>query len=582
MSDSESQANELRLLEEKRLTAGLTPDEEARAAHLSAGLAPCGGFDVNAAAASVLAELDPAAPLAYDPSGWASAAGAAPHGDDQGAYAPAAADPAAYGLDPSDPNAAAWAAWYADQGWTPADVAAHWAQSAQEEGAAQQDAAAPYDAPAGAQDAGQAVEGAPWDQDAAYASGEDTAAIATAGAPAAGDVPLDAPWEAPEPSLAATWDAPVATPSYAPDGEEAEAPAPLDGATSMWDLGARSAAAGAAHPGSAEFQHVTPAGWPGGEGSDLLDALQLASGGSFSEGFAAPAEPAAAAPELPPFELGAAAPPADVPGADVSIDLAFGDELEGVPEPTVAAPEPAAAQPPIPLSPLDLDLRAPGEGAASPDLGSWMEQAVPSGDHAVDFAAFEAEPHEPDPLADATAMWGLPAATPPEPPALELGPRDREPGTPGAPVPEPWSQASIASPSEFLAFAAAVPGATDAPPGEPAEPPPVELAEITDADIIEVGTDVIEVPVAEPSPLDDLEAPAPEAALFPEPAIEPSVAEPPALDPRGDAFGAPAAELEPLPDVPVSLDLTPAPFALSALTEPPAATASSSTPPTAR
>jgi len=574
MSDSESQANELRLLEEKRFTVGLTPDEEARVAELSAVVAPWGGFDVNAAAAEVRAEIDPASATGYDPNAWAGAADAA-QGYDPGAYAPAAADPAAYGLDPNDPNAAAWAAWYAEQGWTPADVAAHWAQYAQAEGAAQQDEAAPpHDAAAAARDAASAAETAPWEQDQGYAFEEDAAAIAAPGAPAPADVSLDAPWGAPEASLAATWDAPVATPSYAPDGEVAEAPAPVEGATSMWDLGARSAALGAAQPASPEFQHVTPAGWPGDQGTDLFDDFQLASGGSFSEGLAPPAAPAAASPELPPFELGAPAARAEVASADVPIDLPLGDELDGVAGTAVAAPEPAAAQPAIPLPALDLDLQAQGEGASPPDLGSWMDHAVPHGDHAVDFAAFEAEPHEPgapDPLADATAMWGLPAASPPEPPALELGPRDREPGTLDEPAPEPWSEASIASPGEFLAFAAAAAEAADAPPGGLPEPPG-ELAEITDADIIEVGTDVVEVPpVAEPSPLDELEPPAYEATPFPEPANEPPVAEPLAFEPTGDAFAAPAGSLEPLPDVPVNLDLTPAPFALAALGEPPIA-----------
>ena len=172
MSDSASQVNELRLLEQKRLTAGLAPEEEARRAALSGAVgtpAPTRGFDVKAAAAQVRALLDPAAtplatfaarapdarlpapatppaPAVADPvlpsagaldldlgapgAGWDddAVAVAAPVYDAAAPVYDAAApiyDAAAYGLDPNDPNDAAWAAWYAEQGWDPATAYAY-------------------------------------------------------------------------------------------------------------------------------------------------------------------------------------------------------------------------------------------------------------------------------------------------------------------------------------------------------------------------------------------------------------------------------------------------------------------------
>jgi hypothetical protein len=55
MSDPATPENELRLLEQKRSTVGLTPEEEARLESLATALPPIAGFDVNAAAAEVRA-----------------------------------------------------------------------------------------------------------------------------------------------------------------------------------------------------------------------------------------------------------------------------------------------------------------------------------------------------------------------------------------------------------------------------------------------------------------------------------------------------------------------------------------------
>src|SRR5512142_2084450 len=55
MSDSASLANELRLLEQKRLRDGLSPAEDARRGVLAAEAPAPRGFDVNAAAAEIRA-----------------------------------------------------------------------------------------------------------------------------------------------------------------------------------------------------------------------------------------------------------------------------------------------------------------------------------------------------------------------------------------------------------------------------------------------------------------------------------------------------------------------------------------------
>jgi hypothetical protein len=589
MAESVSPADELRLLEEKRLTVGLSPDEEARLAELSAapGAAPWGGFDVTAAAAEVRAAIDPAAP-AYDPSAWAATdpgaqawdasadAGSGAAAEAWGEAAPAAVDPAAYGLDPNDPNAVAWAAWYAEQGWTLADVEAYWAQQAQAEGqgegAALADVAAPCEDPGtavepeaqpyGAELEAQpdTVEAAPWSQDPASAFDPGADAVAPDAQPEVEGAPLDASpdagWDAPEAPLAATWDAPVEAPSYAPDGEVAEAPAPVEGATSMWDLGTRAAAsAPPPAPGATEFQHDVPAGWPGDSAPSLLDDLELASGGSFSAGLASPPQPAAPTPELPPFDLGAEPQRAELPEVppDIPIDLALEEEGGALP-PVEPEPGTTEATPPVSVPPLDLglELTATGEEvAAPPGVPGWAEHAIPPGDHAVDFAAFDAEPHDraaPEAPGDPTAMWGL-AGAPPEAPALDIWQDEPEAAPVGESPPEPWTEASLAAPSEFLAFAAAAAGADTPAPAEVVDVPPAEVEEILDEDILEVGEDVIEVtPPVEPQAVAEPEPPpdsyAPEAYVPELPAPEAPVPE---------AMAAPEAALPPLPDEPVDV-----------------------------
>ncbi|HTP26253.1 MAG TPA: hypothetical protein VMK12_11405, partial [Anaeromyxobacteraceae bacterium] len=178
MPDPASQANELRLLEQKRNKIGLTEQEEARRS-AAASPAGSGGFNVRVAAQEVRVQMDgkaqaPAikeasAPLASpgkkrsldaecapEPALPCSVANktiaaGSPAGDDEScrdasgtgrAEAGAQAyDAVAYGLDPSDPTTQAWLQWFREQGWDPATAYA-WAQAQQTEKGTDQDAGA--------------------------------------------------------------------------------------------------------------------------------------------------------------------------------------------------------------------------------------------------------------------------------------------------------------------------------------------------------------------------------------------------------------------------------------------------------
>ncbi|HET9595334.1 MAG TPA: hypothetical protein VFP65_07125 [Anaeromyxobacteraceae bacterium] len=442
-----SPADELRHLEEKQFTVGLTDEEQVRLAALSEPAPAGGGFDVAAAAAGVLAETPPGA------GPWT------------------AAD---YGWDPSDPNAVAWAAYYSELGWDPAAVQAHLAaEAAASAGEAQpevetaefaagepappiDDVAAPFDDLALPSDGADAIAAAPWD------TGEPTAALESLGSPLADSLgaPLaeaavePAPAPADEPAMPAlelvhpepeaeaeaatagpsAWDAPAPEASYAPEGEDVPAPVAAAGGTQVWDLSAVQAAlaagsgpaveagasavellptfdagpeAAAASDEPPDFRHDVPPGWPGEPEAALQADFELAGSGSFDPASTAalpgmdalpPAFPdLAPAPEAPPEPPVAAAAPesTDVALDDFDIELE-GDDLE----PAAEAPEVehAPADPTDRLAALDLSAPFLGEPEPEPELEpaagvDWAAaHAVPAGDSAVDLATFEAEP----------------------------------------------------------------------------------------------------------------------------------------------------------------------------------------------
>jgi hypothetical protein len=462
MSDSASQVNELRLLEQKRLTAGLAPEEEARRAALSGAVgtpAPTRGFDVKAAAAQVRALLDPAsaplatfaarvpdvrlpapgtppAPAVADPvlpSAGAldlelGAPGAAWDDEAVAVAAPvydAAApvyDAAAYGLDPNDPNDAAWAAWYAEQGWDPATAYAYALQLSAQGGGVDPD-----------------------DPNAVHAD-PGTDPLGTAAA--VQDVGLGE----------------ASFPVFGPPGCEPEAVPELSSEAAL-EL----------------HSEVVP---------ELSSEAALE---SPSE--AMPELPCEVAPELssevaldlPPMELGAL----DVPIAE-AVPL---DALE--PEPDYAADpgltfEPEAA-------------RTEKGDPPFPEV-TWAELAVPANDQPVDFTVFDAEPDighakEEERGAETTALWELPTGSQPQLPALDLsaGEPSRSGGSafsvPGLPGDE----------SDGL-------GGVAAPVGE--APLEGELIELLDEDIIQVAEEVVDV--ATPASSDPLELLAPVEAALPQ------------------------------------------------------------------
>lgn len=530
---------------------------------------PSAGFDVNAAAAGVRAELGPAAPAFGGP--WS------------------AAD---YGWDPSDANAVAWAAYYSGQGIDPAALAA---QQAAEAAVAEPAAEAmglettSGDTPL-APELDLISEPEPTVTEPALAAAPPRPAVETprdlhaevdgGSAPAQAspftfdDAPLDDLAFGPVPS--GDEPSPGAVPVHL-------APGAVDGGSAIWELlpadPAPAAAAALALP------RELPATWSADERA-RLDDFQLASGGSFDE----PTAPIgdltdaseSAAPDLlddfsqalPALDLevpggadtAAALPPApsaavdpvplpafDLAAPERSIDLGF---VEGEP------PAPAPATAVTPAEPLALipDLETPEAAPGAPhepelelDL-SWAEHAVPLGDDGVDLASFDAAPHSDRPL-DGTAMWGLPTrplpAAPgssavhlgllgdaaPLPTPLTVSPDLGDLGEPldgslfleplqdlsgeptGAPAPDPWDvPVPPAAPLDIVPESGA--GPFDL--GAPEAPPPPAHGEA----ILEVGEEVVEIPAEEPElpAATAAEAPAPEpAAAPPAPAPAPAV-----------------------------------------------------------
>ncbi len=579
MSDPASHVNELRLLELKKLRGGLSPEEEAHRASLS-GVVPTSaprGFDVRAAAAQVRALLDsapatppeavpvkpataaafapalpvvlpPAAPPEADPrqeacavplsDAWSTAApdptaAAGEEGARDPGAAPAAPvyDAAAYGLDPNDPDAAAWAAWYAEQGWDPATAYAYAQQM-----------------------------NAQYETDASGAGAESAACDRGAGELLAQDPSAVAPPAIPE----ATPGGPEEIPDLLPEDELS------------------SAAASPAHGDvAAADEHAGP--------RESLDGLLATPPGEDATAFT-PMSSGEALREIPPLELEALDGPLDEPAAvgpgepDVAVDLwpTFGD-----PAPADGLADPEGAEPPLEVT----DASA----AAAPSV-DWAEHAVPAGEEPVDFTAFEAEPAAATPApeggreAEQTAMWEFPAALrqdfgaelPAQPdvsagaadeftPADLAGSAVEMPLLETPPLPEEGNPPSVP--------AAGIGGERVA---ESLEPPPPELLEIQDDDILEVGDAVVEVAeAATADPLQTSGGAPPEEAVLPPPDIEPLNAveavefvttpleetsafdPPPPLEPTL-AFDPPplepaADELEPSPLVP-ALNTTAEPF----------------------
>lgn len=473
MPDPASQANELRLLEQKRLRNGLSPEEEVRRASLStAAPAPAvRGFDVKAAAAEVRAlveseappqpvaapapprprapEFVPAAPSAprerplepFFPSGnpaakhypalaseqvapaanvdtWLAAipdqpsvTADLPQNADAAPAAPVY-DAAAYGLDPNDPTAAAWAAWYAEQGWDPATAYAYAQQmnAGSEPTEEAVDTAAPV-LGAGGEDAVDAVDHEP-------------DACGLLSDPGAGELP------------SSERDAELELTSAAPTDDGPDA---LDPCAAVSELVAYEAPVASSEP------------FAGDHASSLGDDVLLP----------APAVPEEADPELPPLELKSLdEPAAEVAhagelGADGVIDLGPPFESGSRPE-GGTAPEP----PSLPLEHVHLD----------PLASDWAIHAVPADDEPVDMTAFDAAPAAAPPSesrreAEHTAMWTIGAASSQEPEESDL----------------------------LAASGSAIAGARADIPLEPLEPEPFEIEplEIEEADILEVGEDVV-------------------------------------------------------------------------------------------
>jgi uncharacterized protein DUF6982 len=484
------------------------------------------GFDVNAAAAEVHAELTPDGP----PAGqrWT------------------AAD---YGWDPEDANAIAWAAYYSDLGVDPVALAAQQAAEAAAQAAPAEEEPAAVElgaeVPLQDQQAPQpeaelapepaACEALAPDEPAAELGAprglEDSAATSDDAASRIVDVEPVAPLLAGDDPLAGDLSfSPI--PEQGPDAGADVAPGFVDGGSAIWELLPTEAALAATPSTDAPLPHELPSGWHADDRA-RLDDFQLASGGSFDEATAPIGDlfqPADAveplSPELPPLDAGDAlgeqlapgapagaepaphADPLDVseplalpaldlaaPDAELSIDLGFLEDEPAEPPPAGAGAPPAAPS-------FDLDLQAPPtsglaaelfSGALEPepapaaespldlDLG-WASHAVPAGDAAVDLATFDAEPqldaegttlgHEPQ-LEDTrapegTAMWGLPArATVTSAPARELL-GDAEP----LPTPAPLlASAELGEPVDGALFLEPV-GDADAESARAAQPDP--------------------------------------------------------------------------------------------------------------
>ena len=524
MSDPASQANELRLLEQKRLRGGLSPEEEARRGVLAAGAPAPRGFDVHAAAAHVRALREAEAPHCPEPAASELPAPAfvappvaatppvvpaalpvivpaappaddllddAPPQQDAGSSLEAApspdtdlpgggpddpvastADPlrgpggteaapvydaAAYGLDPSDPDAVAWAAWYAAQGWDPATA---YAYAQQMNAGGDPGACAPAAEPHACEtDAAEGDPPAAADPDPATAPALDEAGVPPA-EPSDDAIP-ELPAEAILEATAGGFEEPAAAARQQPLAEPIDEPG-LDASGGLPELGAE------------------------GSGESSARSPRAAEGGSDS------------IPELPPLELEALDATADaqaageLPQADVAIDLG----------PEFGADAPRTGGPPEDGAPTMEGLHA----ALAPDVG-WAERAVPARDEPVDFAAFDAEPA---PLAapglfarDAqrTAMWELGDALPGTGIAREETPPEIGAGADELPMADLASGPSLGVEEAPESGASSTPEAAAEPGGlaDSLELPPPEPMELKDEDILEVGEDVVEIAEAPPA-----------------------------------------------------------------------------------
>lgn len=515
MSDPVSQADELRSLEQKRLTAGLSPEEEARRAALAGS--SLHGFDVNAAAAKLRAALDSAAgaaevvPGSPPPASWSGelgqgwglggeqvaeqrtderlvepqdqaqepgmeqahghAMGTAPESEEAVPTSAVTYTAADYGLDPSDPEAVAWASWYAAQGWDPATAYAY-----AERMNADLAGAAPSFPPCSETDALEAPGAAPVPElpvaDAEPGLGAEESAPGPAAAPWA-DQQLEVPSEAAEPAAGyetagsepAPWgaaldgaalDAPQDSHEAAESAPEPseEFPATLPRGVSLWEMITGSPrpadipdplAPSPDQPAPAEFH-------PEAGTMLLLDHMEPASGGSFGDGAdgeqMAETPPAVAADEL--------AGPGTV-GADVALGDAGSAAEEAPAAPSVEEPSASAWQVKEQEQERPADAVADataGVAVAAPEPpGPWDVRAEPAelpeaelveiaDDDIIELEAAESAPTPPSipygsPLAEGAALDepAPPELTPPlepapaapaEPPAPhELSPLDR-------------------------------------------------------------------------------------------------------------------------------------------------------------
>jgi hypothetical protein len=593
MPDSASPRDELRLLEQKRLTGDLTPEEEARPADLPGPAPIIGGFDVNAAAAEVQASAAapwPRAAASTPGSGTASGPPPASADAEPLSWRPVELDPPAIEAEPIDDAAP----------MEPVDL-----------GTPEWEVSEPEPEPSLGEPAQLGAEDVPL------------------------DLPLDAPLVADADGASGfSWEAPASAPSYAPDP------------TSSWSIAEGAAAA----PPDAQGMHPSaPAEWSqpawtaeAYEDALAVEALSLESGGSFSPALATPLElqledeplrasaahaeplPDAApealelAPEVAPLDAaadlaGEELPPLELGGAPQEGEVAWGELAIPPGEPVVdlaafeAAPAPIEEDrtalwsldgdqpgaPPLQLDAVEAAARAPDEPSidvAEPVVEEILEvgegdlvEVVPEDVAApadVDVPAVAAEP-EPtfaqelpavvdafapldmafdaaptEPLAAApTAAWDAAAATlatveplvevaddgpdvavAPEP-ILDAAPEpvlDAPPEPAFEVVPEP-----VAEPAAELDFDA-VPDPVIELPGEPAaeDVPPLEVA----------PEPLFAAPAADdivPEPL--FSAPAEEAAPEPEPVFAS-----PAEEPAPVADAAPeetvAIVIEPLVD----------------------------------
>ncbi len=468
MSDSASQVNELRLLEQKRLTAGLAPEEEARRAVLSGAAgtpAPTRGFDVKAAAAQVRALLDPvAAPLA-------TCAARAP---DLGL--PTRAGPPALAVaDPVYPSAGALDLdlGVPDAGWDDDVVAV--AAPVHDAVTPVCDAVTPVcDAVTPVCDAVTPVCDAVTPVcDAAAPVYDAVAPVCDAAAPVYDAAaygldpndPNDAAWAAWYAEQG--WD-PATAYAYAlqlsaqgggldPDSPNDPHAVHADPETDPLDT-----AADVQAPGLGEASFAVTGLLEGEPDRESQAAFPVV---GPPEGEVVPELPSEIAPELPPMELAAL----DVPIAE-AVPL---DAL--APEPDLSSDlghtfEPEAAR---------------AEKGDPPFAGvAWADLAVPANDQPVDFTVFDAEPDsghakQEERARETTALWDLPTGLQPQLPALDLpagepcrsdGPAILGPGAPGG---EPDGLGGAAGPV-----------------GE--APSEGELIELLDDDIIQGAEEVVD------------------------------------------------------------------------------------------